>query len=133
MHVAGKQCARCREAIRGILDGKFCDECGCPVHNKCAASAESDPERGTCRGCGASRSQSRRHEIAVEQAVSEFQQGQLRQLVRSSVILSVMFAALMVFAGCSPLVVILFAAALGSEVWRIRRKSKRNPTESDAV
>jgi len=50
--LVGLRCARCERAIPSIIDGRFCSECACPVHNRCAVP---DPEKlESCPICGSS-------------------------------------------------------------------------------
>ena len=48
--LVGLKCARCAKTTPSIIEGHYCAECGCPVHNRCAVP---DVLEG-CRLCGAS-------------------------------------------------------------------------------
>ncbi len=65
----GLPCAICDRRIDTVLDGMFCEACGCPVHRGCARTRQSGP--ASCGSCGASpevidahRRRSRREEAA---------------------------------------------------------------------
>jgi hypothetical protein len=47
----GLQCAACQKGITSIIDGRFCDECGNPVHQRCIAATQPSGE-GKCSLCG---------------------------------------------------------------------------------
>jgi len=48
--LVGLACTRCNKTIPSIIDGQFCPDCGCPVHNRCA---QPDGEHADgCSMCG---------------------------------------------------------------------------------
>jgi hypothetical protein len=57
VQLVGKSCARCSQRIATELSGKFCGECGSPVHDACAKPAPSDPDACPACGCGANLSE----------------------------------------------------------------------------
>lgn len=51
--LVGLSCVLCGKSIGSIVDGRFCQSCGCPIHAKCARSLPGgDPAQG-CAACGA--------------------------------------------------------------------------------
>jgi len=49
--LVGQNCTLCEKGIGSILEGHFCSECGCPVHNRCADNAQRQIS-GVCEVCG---------------------------------------------------------------------------------
>jgi hypothetical protein len=44
--LVGLNCTRCEKTIPSIIEGQFCPDCGCPVHNRCA-----QPDTARLDGC----------------------------------------------------------------------------------
>jgi hypothetical protein len=54
----------CGKPVRSIIEGRFCAECGCPVHMKCMRPVE--PSVAGCLVCGAKPEQALR-ELQLDQ------------------------------------------------------------------
>jgi hypothetical protein len=52
--LVGQLCVHCRERIPCLVDGDFCAACGCPVHDRCRATASVSPAPDACKTCAAS-------------------------------------------------------------------------------
>jgi hypothetical protein len=50
--LVGELCVICRNRIGSIVDGLFCQACGCPVHTKCA-QPQTERVESRCPQCGA--------------------------------------------------------------------------------
>ncbi|MFT3878650.1 MAG: hypothetical protein QM703_03205 [Gemmatales bacterium] len=48
----GEMCLVCQKRIASTLEGRFCEICGCGVHNKCARPQSSEVTGNNCSGCG---------------------------------------------------------------------------------
>jgi hypothetical protein len=48
--LVGSSCAKCRERISSIVEGRFCQECGNPIHNACNSMPSRKEDCTTC-GC----------------------------------------------------------------------------------
>lgn len=62
--LVGESCVLCRGRIDSVIEGRFCRQCGCPVHNTCVAQAIASPLEGRCTKCG-SRQEDAQHEQAL--------------------------------------------------------------------
>jgi hypothetical protein len=51
--LVGVTCVRREQRIGSIVEGRFCGECGCPVHNACVPPLPVRAAVGTCSACGA--------------------------------------------------------------------------------
>src|SRR5262245_59206608 len=52
--IVGRNCVICHERIPSTIDGQFCPTCGCPIHNRCRATAVASPDSGVCKTRSAS-------------------------------------------------------------------------------
>jgi hypothetical protein len=55
--LVGLSCVMCRQTVESISEGRFCPECGSPIHLECINPPPTLEDDGTCPGCGASRQQ----------------------------------------------------------------------------
>lgn len=46
-------CALCGGRIGSVIDGRFCESCGCPVHMKCDSPAPATEQGPSCPACSA--------------------------------------------------------------------------------
>src|SRR6516164_5307480 len=51
--LVGLACVLCGKPVKSILEGGFCDSCGCPVHARCVESFRGEKAPGGCPDCGA--------------------------------------------------------------------------------
>ncbi|HQR06337.1 MAG TPA: hypothetical protein PLN21_05920 [Gemmatales bacterium] len=48
----GEMCLVCQKRIASTIEGRFCDICGCGVHNKCVKPQPPEIAGTNCSGCG---------------------------------------------------------------------------------
>jgi hypothetical protein len=51
--LVGLSCVRCGKPVKSIIEGRFCDTCGCPVHAQCVRSVSDLDHASGCADCGA--------------------------------------------------------------------------------
>jgi hypothetical protein len=51
--LVGLTCVICGKKIGSVTLGRFCPECGCPVHNNCMIGGQGDLAEPACSRCGA--------------------------------------------------------------------------------
>ena len=60
--LVGQLCVICGKKIGSIVDGRFCSECGCPIHGKCAQPGATADETVRCPVCGAQKADMEREQ-----------------------------------------------------------------------
>jgi hypothetical protein len=60
--LVGLSCVLCGERIGSIIDGRFCESCGCPIHNKCVRPTGDADRDSRCATCGANREHATREQ-----------------------------------------------------------------------
>jgi len=51
--LVGLRCVLCEKSVGNILEGRFCESCGCPIHTKCVRSGTVASLGAGCNACGA--------------------------------------------------------------------------------
>jgi hypothetical protein len=60
LQLVGQKCLICQQKLESILEGRFCEQCGCPIHNTCSERPREQRAPDSCEQCGTPR------QIAVE-------------------------------------------------------------------
>jgi hypothetical protein len=55
--LVGLSCVMCRQTVESISEGRFCPDCGSPIHRECINPPQALEDDGTCPGCGATEQQ----------------------------------------------------------------------------
>lgn len=113
MHqLVGCLCVHCNQRIGSIIDGRFCPNCACPVHNKCAQPTLVPSDPLACTSCGAPASASARARELHQEAAQE--ESQLRGQPGKPGVIGLLFHLAVILVGLAILSIYLHHLLFGT-------------------